>query len=122
MLGDVISILKHAKEAKNKQESDVFMVSEVKKITPVVASSAQTVNEAEKNVRTVSDKQLALTNDKKSEVSSRLGPPKPMKFGASSSPVSTSPLNVQDSIKKNTIFARLADKTKESSISPCCGF
>jgi len=114
VLGDVISILKHAKEAKNKQESDVFMVSEVKKITPVVASSVQPVKEAEKNVRTVTN----VTNDKKSEVSSRLGPPKPMKFGASSSPVNASPANVPDSNKKSAIFARLADKTKESSTSP----
>ena len=50
------------------------MVSEVKKITPVVASSVQPPKEAEKNVRTAS----LVTNDKKSEVSSRLGPPKPI--------------------------------------------
>ena len=53
-LGHIINILKHAKEAKNKQESDVFMVDEVKEFPPVITSSDQPEKEAEKN--------LVLTN------------------------------------------------------------
>ena len=66
------------------------MVDEVKEFPPVITSSDQPEKEAEKN--------LVLTNDKKSEVSSQLGPPKPMKFGASSTPVSQGVHRIPNSI------------------------
>ena len=71
MLGDVISILKHAKDVQSKQDSDVFMVPEAKKVDRKVSPApAPQVKEVPKQIE-----------PKKTEtVSARLGPPKPMKF------------------------------------------
>jgi len=42
VLGDVISILKHAKDVQSKQDSDVFMVPEAKKSRSKSVSSSTT--------------------------------------------------------------------------------
>ena len=71
VLGDVISILKHAKDVQSKQDSDVFTVPEAKKVDRKVspAPPPPQVKEVPKQI------------EKKTEtVSARLGPPKPMKF------------------------------------------
>jgi len=47
VLGDVISILKHAKDVQTKEESDVFMVSETKK------SDSATTQATQRSVNTV---------------------------------------------------------------------
>ena len=68
VLGDIISILKHAKDVQSKQESEVFMVlPEVKnvaadqKLSPTPAPLAQ---------------EVPKQTEKKNEVSARVGPPK----------------------------------------------
>ena len=71
VLGDVISILKHAKDMQNKNDSDALMVTESKKQERKVTSEPPApppVKEVPKQI------------EKKNEVSSRLGPPKAMKF------------------------------------------
>jgi hypothetical protein len=70
VLGDVISILKHAKDVQSKQDSDVFMVPEAKKVDRKVSPAPPPqVQEVPKQI------------EKKNEtVSARLGPPKAMKF------------------------------------------
>ena len=75
VLGDVISILKHAKDVQNKQESDVFMVSERKKSnSPAPAPATQ------RSISTVTNSDIPKKTDKKNEFSSRLGPPQALKF------------------------------------------
>ena len=70
VLGDVISILKHAKDVQSKQDSDVFIVPEAKKVDRKVSPAPPPqVKEVPKQI------------EKKPEtVSARLGPPKAMKF------------------------------------------
>ena len=70
MLGDVISILKHAKDVQSKQDSDTFIVPEAKKVDRKVSPAPPPqVKEVPKQI------------EKKPEtVSARLGPPKAMKF------------------------------------------
>jgi len=105
VLGDVISILKHAKDVQSKQDSDVFIVPEAKKVDRKVSPAPPPqVKEVPKQI------------EKKNEtVSARLGPPKALKFPtpipASSGGVSH---HVQDSTKKSAIFSRL-DKKQDSS-------
>ena len=76
VLGDVISILKHAKDVQNKQESDVFMVSERKKSN----SPAPPAPATQRSISTVTNSDIPKKTDKKNEFSSRLGPPQALKF------------------------------------------
>ena len=67
-----------------------------------------------------------LTNDKKSEVSSQLGPPKPMEFGASSTPgvshipnrISAAAIKSANEILLHKRNAKRKGKTSETSSSP----
>jgi len=133
VLGDVISILKHAKDVQNKQESDVFMVSGRKKSN----SPAPPAPATQRSISTVTNSDIPKKTDKKNEFSSRLGPPQALKFPTPVSAVARTsqnwsfpcsiPLqastkstatsqNVQESAKNSTIFARL-DKSPNSNDS-----
>jgi len=115
-LGDIISILKHAKSAAAKKAADKVLYSDTSDKPKPIADKPKPISEPKVSKASTSQK-IADSKPKKESfaVSSRLGPQVPVGT-KSSSPESEWPSVFPPPVK--SVFSRLGDQTSEGEESP----
>lgn len=106
-LGDVISILKHAKVVQSKRTSDKVLVNSKSKPSTGPPSSSQ----QPPPLKAALPAKVKVTEVKKDKLAERLGPPEPKSFSLAKKVASP------EVVKKPSVYDRL-DQPKESKAAP----